>query len=83
MMAVTASVCAGCSSSPRQGDPQQSAPDVLPKINPALLKAHISFLGDDLLEGRGTGSKGYDIAAKDVAATFESLGLEPAGDNGS
>ena len=37
------------------------------------------FLADDLLEGRETGTRGYDIAAKYVATRFEALGLEPAG----
>jgi hypothetical protein len=41
------------------------------------------FLSDDALEGRGTGTRGYDIAAKFMATQFESLGLRPAGDNGS
>jgi hypothetical protein len=41
------------------------------------------FLSDDALEGRGTGSRGYDVAAKFMASQFESLGLQPAGDSGS
>ncbi|MFP5288339.1 MAG: M28 family peptidase [Thermoanaerobaculia bacterium] len=41
------------------------------------------FLADDLLEGRGTATRGYDIAARYVAARFEELGLEPAGTAGS
>jgi hypothetical protein len=35
------------------------------------------FLADDLLEGRNTGTRGYDIAAKYVATQFEALGLKP------
>jgi Zn-dependent M28 family amino/carboxypeptidase len=42
------------------------------------LRAHIKFLSDDLLEGRGPGSRGGMLASKYVAAQFESLGLEPA-----
>jgi hypothetical protein len=41
------------------------------------------FLADDLLEGRGTGTRGHEIAAKFMASEFEAIGLEPAGDNGS
>ncbi|HEY8714533.1 MAG TPA: M28 family metallopeptidase, partial [Candidatus Acidoferrum sp.] len=41
------------------------------------------FLADDALEGRGTGTRGYDLAAKYMASQFESLGLEPAGDHGT
>ena len=43
------------------------------------IAAHIVFLADDLLEGRGSGSAGYDIAAKYVAAQFQQLGLRPGG----
>ncbi len=39
-------------------------------------------LSTDAMEGRDTGSPGYDRAAKYVAARFASLGLKPAGDNG-
>jgi len=39
------------------------------------------FLADDLLEGRGTGTRGHEIAARFIATQFESLGLEPAGND--
>lgn len=52
-------------------------------IRPEAIRAGIRFLSDDALEGRGTGSRGYDIAAKYMASQFESLGLQPAGDNGT
>jgi hypothetical protein len=51
-------------------------------MSPAL-RAHIRFLADDLLEGRGTGSRGGLLAARYIAAQFESLGLEPASPAGS
>ena len=35
-------------------------------------------MADDLLEGRGTGTRGYELAAKYVAAQFEAMGLESA-----
>jgi hypothetical protein len=47
------------------------------------VRADVEFLASDSLEGRDTGSKGYAIAADYVAAQFRSLGLEPAGENGS
>lgn len=50
---------------------------------PQALLAHMRFLADDQLQGRGTGTPGYDMAALYVAAQFEALGLEPAGDAGS
>ncbi len=46
-------------------------------------KAHVTFLADDLLEGREAGTRGHEIAAKYVAAQFESFGLKPGGDDGT
>jgi Zn-dependent M28 family amino/carboxypeptidase len=48
------------------------------QIDESKLRAHVKFLADDLLEGRGPGSRGGMLAAKYIAAQFESLGLEPA-----
>ncbi|HEX3110461.1 MAG TPA: M28 family peptidase [Thermoanaerobaculia bacterium] len=45
-------------------------------ISAANVKAHIDFLASDVLEGRETGSRGYDVAAEYVASEFEALGLE-------
>lgn len=42
----------------------------------AAVKAHIGFLANDLLEGRGTGTRGHRIAANYVAAQFDAAGLE-------
>ena len=47
------------------------------------MKAHDKFLASDLLEGRGPGTRGDELARQYIAAQFESYGLEPAGDNGS
>lgn len=58
------------------------AADDLPPASPATVRAHVGFLADDLLEGRATGSRGYDIAARFVAAQLESYGIQPAGQDG-
>ena|SRR5579871_5772153 len=47
------------------------------------IAAHFRYLSDDLLEGRGPGSRGESLAIKYVAAQYERIGLRPAGDNGS
>ena len=52
-------------------------------IDAERIRTHVKFLADDLLEGRGTGARGGDIAARYIAAQFALDGLEPAGDNGS
>ncbi len=46
------------------------------------IKADVTFLADDLLLGRDTGSEGHRIAANYVAAEFARLGIAPAGDDG-
>src|SRR4029078_9779092 len=53
------------------------------EIKEATLKGHIRFLSDDLLEGRGTGARGGELAAKYIGAQIEALGAEGAGPNGS
>ena len=52
-------------------------------ISEDALRAHIKFLSDDRLEGRGTGSKGGETAALYIASQFEALGLRGAGEKGS
>src|SRR5580658_90797 len=51
-------------------------------IDAEHIRAHVRFLADDLLEGRGTGTRGGDIAAKYIATQFALDGLKPAGDDG-
>jgi hypothetical protein len=46
-------------------------------------RAHMAFLADDLLEGRGTGKRGHEVSARYVASEFEALGLKPAGQDGT
>jgi len=52
-------------------------------FNEATLKAHIRFLSDDMLEGRGTGARGGELAAKYIAAQLEKVGAKGAGEGGS
>ena len=57
--------------------------ELLQRITAEGLRAHMAFLADDLLEGRGTGTRGYQLAANYVRAQFEEMGLKPAGVGGS
>ncbi len=54
-----------------------------PPLDEQAIRAHIKFLSSDLLEGRGTGVRGGEIAANYIAAQMEALGLKGAGVNGS
>jgi Zn-dependent M28 family amino/carboxypeptidase len=60
-----------------------AAISALQSIRPDNIETHVRFLSHDLLEGRGTGQRGGDIAAEYIAAQFALSGLKPAGDNGS
>jgi Zn-dependent M28 family amino/carboxypeptidase len=51
-------------------------------IDAQRIGAHVKFLANDLLEGRGTGTRGSDIAANYIATQFALYGLKPAGDDG-
>jgi Zn-dependent M28 family amino/carboxypeptidase len=51
--------------------------------DPEKIRAHVRFLASDLLQGRGTGQRGGDMAAEYIATQFASYGLKPAGENGT
>lgn len=70
--------------------PKASAPALpaaaaaaMKSIDPERIRAHVRFLSHDLLEGRGTGQRGGDVAAEYIATQFALYGLKPAGDNGA
>jgi len=46
------------------------------------VRAHVTYLADDLMEGRGAGTRGHGLAMNYVAAQFMRLGIEPAGEKG-
>ncbi|WP_417451360.1 M28 family metallopeptidase [Kordiimonas sp.] len=74
---VTLAACTGAQVDNAASD--SSTPD----FSANRIEADITFLADDLLRGRDTGSEGYRIAANYVAAEYARLGLKPAGDDGS
>jgi hypothetical protein len=45
----------------------------------AAMRGHVGFLASDEMKGREAGTPEYDIAARYVAAQFETMGLKPAG----
>lgn len=60
----------------------QAEDSTAPTFSPDAFEAHVAFLADDLLEGRQTGSRGHEIAARYVAAQLAAAGLTPAGTDG-
>jgi Zn-dependent M28 family amino/carboxypeptidase len=80
-----------------QASPQQHLPSAVPEIqglppaareaaasiDPEKIRAHVRFLSLDLLEGRGPGTRGAELAAEYIATQFALAGVEPAGDSGS
>ena len=89
LVLVFANVCAAQSSHKHgrsSGDSARlpgAAFAAIQKIDPERIRAHVRFLSHDLLEGRGTGQRGGDIAAEYIATQFALYGLKPAGDSGS
>jgi len=53
------------------------------EISPEHIRAHVKFLASDLLEGRGPGTRGGDLATEYIATQFALAGLKPAGDSGT
>ena len=54
----------------------------LDAVQAQSISAAVRFLSDDLLEGRGTGTRGHAIAEQYVASRMQALGLRPAGESG-
>jgi hypothetical protein len=52
-------------------------------ITAAQLKAYLSFIASDEMEGRDTPSRGLDTTAKFLAMNLTRWGFKPAGDDGS
>lgn len=56
--------------------------NILDKVSPDAIKGRMSFLADDLLEGRLPGTRGFLLGEKYMETEFMALGLKP-GVNGS
>ncbi len=71
-----------CSGSQKTSQiPEANILDFVETITTEGLKADLSVLAHDSLEGRDTGSKGLEKAAKYLSGRYKALGLTPVGDN--
>lgn len=52
-------------------------------IRAGRIAAHTRFLSSDLLEGRGVGARGGELAADYIATQLALVGAKPAGDKGT
>jgi Zn-dependent M28 family amino/carboxypeptidase len=52
-------------------------------VDSERIRAHVRFLSLDLLEGRGPGTRGAELAAEYIATEFALSGLKPGGENGT
>ncbi|HKI20561.1 MAG TPA: M28 family peptidase [Isosphaeraceae bacterium] len=85
LAAAFAVVLLGSDAAAQPEEAAQITPEVrsaLGRISADSLRGHLSFLASDLLEGRGTPSRGLDLAAEYIAAQFRRAGLEAIGDDG-
>ncbi|AVR97207.1 M28 family peptidase [Pseudoduganella armeniaca] len=48
-----------------------------PTVAEHTLRGHLAFLADDLLEGRGTGQRGGDLAVRYLETQAQVIGLKP------
>jgi Zn-dependent M28 family amino/carboxypeptidase len=81
---ISTALAANAPAKPAQGnDLPPAARAAMSAVNASNIRAHVQFLASDLLEGRGTGQRGGDIAADYMATQFALYGLKPAGENGT
>lgn len=92
LVGASVSVCAWAEGAAGGGSKAEKMPSVklpgpaivaLETITPEHIRWHVRFLSHDLLEGRGTGQRGGDLAAEYIATQFAEYGLKPAGDHGT
>jgi len=55
----------------------------MPRFRASEIRAHTRYLSSDLLEGRGPGTRGDDLAMQYIAARFEGMGLKPGAADGT
>jgi hypothetical protein len=80
-LVVVVLAAAGHAQSPSPNPSPQAASS--PAITKAELLAHVRFLADDLLEGRGPGTRGDQLARTYISTQLQAAGLQPGGADGS
>jgi hypothetical protein len=75
LLIVIAAAAAGLVSIPRTWTPRERA--VASEITVPAIIARVRFLAHDLLEGRGPGTRGEELAIAYVVSEFERMGLRP------
>ncbi|MEP7325952.1 MAG: M28 family peptidase [Gemmatimonadota bacterium] len=63
----------------RAQQPAAPVTRIASQVNIKAFESHFHYLSDDLMEGRGPGTRGGRLAASYIAAQFERMGLRPAG----
>ena len=63
--------------------PRESLAELPPVFSRGALMKHVAWLADPEREGRGIGTEGLAAAAEYIAKQFETIGLEPGGDDGT
>ena len=53
------------------------------RVSAARIREDVRFLSSDLLEGRGVGTRGGELAAEYIATQFALAGAQPAGGHGT
>src|SRR5512133_2798098 len=74
-----AALLCGCQRTPA---PTPAPPAPAPDAAAARIRADVRVLSDDAMQGRETGTPGFDRAADAVVARMRAIGLQPAGDDG-
>ena len=94
LLTALVSVLAACSPAtpgPARTVPAPGAPasgltpgeaDAAARVTAGAIDAPLRYLSDDLLEGRGTGARGDDLAIRYIAAEMEASGLRPGATEG-
>lgn len=72
-----------CNKVHSQWSPDTGMKSAVSTLSEKTLRSHIRFLADDLLEGRGPGTRGDKLAQLYIRTQLEALGLEPGAEGGS